>query len=429
MPNVNRGSTGNTGWPSWGDLPSPDPASTDTTAGVAATPQNSKAEFSKRADDLATVDGDSNIEKAARELIGRLGRGDSVEVKLAAELQMDESAALDGTAKISREDDGSVTVELEADVKLGLGSNGADGKIGVGAGTSLHFDTAAEAADFLDAFARAGAMTCVSTSASAVAEGAKALGFKNGWTTAHERLAKHLGKIVEVKGDAIAEANLATSEKSFGFEAISARARLKTKSGFKLDLANGTISRTHSLTVDASADMKLPLLTAKGAGKVTLTVTETYELTRAELDALKGRGVAPELLLTNLENRPSSTTTIKAAVELGQKGSGIAAEDTKVKLTLEKKLDLTKDNFKDVLLELGRLKWKAEVDVGLGTAAGGDFKLGEDRDGKLSAEASVKYRHKASLHGERSLTEWLPVLQQQGEDDRRMAALRASAGL
>ncbi|MGV3623861.1 MAG: hypothetical protein ACO1OB_23795 [Archangium sp.] len=378
---------------------------------------------------MATVDGDSTSERAARELIGKLGQGDSVEVKLTAELKMEESAGLDGTAKIIREGDGSVTVELEADVKIGLGSNGADGKIGIGAGTKLHFATAAEAADFLDAFAKAGAMTYVSTSASAVSEGAKQLGFKNSWTTAHERLAKHLGKIVEVKGDAIAEAKIAKSEKTYGFDAISAKAGLKAKSGFKLDFEKGTVSRTYSFAVDASADMKLPLLKANGAGKVTVTVSETYKLSKAELAAVKGGGVTPDLLLTNLWSRTASETTIKAEVEVSQKGSLIAAEDTKVKFTLEKKTDFTKDNFKDVLLELGRLEWKGEVDIGLGTAAGGDISLGDERDGKLSAEASVKYRHKESLQGERSLTAWIPVLKQRADDNKLVDGLRASAGL
>lgn len=431
MPNVNRNTNENSGWQSWDNAQTPSGASPPRANSVerteSAPAQNAAAPFKKPEGDTAVFGDDSRLESGTRALIGRLGHGDSLELKLGGEVKTGEQFGLSATAKIAREDDGSVTVELEGEGKVGGGGAMASAKVGVAAGTKLHFETAAEAADFLDAFTKAGVLVAAGQDIALTARTAHRAGARGDVVDAQSRLLGHLKKTTELKTDVLAEATIEKAKKLYGFEALEAKAAVKAKDGFKVDLKKGTFTRTTAISVDASTDLKLKWLNMGGGGKGTITASTTYKLTDAELSALKGGKLSPTILLGEVTTRPPVEQKLKAELEVSQRADAahLMGEDLKTKFSVEKVIDekTFSGGIEKALSDLGDLKWKAEIDVGMGGATNSiDVKTDV-----FSLEASAKYRHKEELSGECGLTEWIPRINDRLNDQKNLDALRATA--
>lgn len=410
MPLVNRDNTSDPLWGQWPETATPSTSGAGPALAEAKRPAGPE-NVVQRSDDSAPWGDDSTFEAAARATIEGLHPGDHVKLNVKAELNAGESIGIDADANVERMKDGSVVVELNAKADLGIGEGKVSARIGVAAGTKFHFQTAAQAADFLDAFAKEGAL--VASHLDSFATSARALGVKGDVVDAQERLLSHLGNISELKGDLVGTAKLGAREKLFGFEEMSASADLQLKHGFKVDLEKGTFTLSESMGVGGKTNLKLPFLDMSAGARGTLSHNATWKLSAEQLHDLKAGTLSPLNLARKLTSTPDEVS-VKCELELSEKAGKGGTVDTREKVSIELPRNTKKLESLDprtLLNELSRQKWKAEFDIGLGV--GLDQKL----DAKAgSIEVSGSFRHKEKLDGEFDLNTALAALRRHSEE-------------
>lgn len=137
------------------------PPKLDVAKAVRVFPQRSAVD-TERAIALASISG---FEQLIFDRVSQLGPGDEATISLAASVKADLMGGASGKVAIKREEDGSFTVTLKADVKAGVGVQAglkaganepgakvdASAGVKIDAGCKFRFETAEGTADFVDA--------------------------------------------------------------------------------------------------------------------------------------------------------------------------------------------------------------------------------------------------------------------------------------
>ena len=218
MPLVNRDNPSDPLWAPWPETsPAPPSEVSNPVANSAGTKSKETApNVVEQQDDSKPWGDDSRLEQTARTKIGALSPNTSLMLTVKAAQKTGESLGMEAEAKIERQKDGSVVVELRGKVDAGLGAELGSARIGVAAGTKFHFATPAQAADFLDAFSKEGVL--VASHLDCAADAARAFGVKGDVVDARERLLGHLGNISEINGDLVLTAEVGAKKKLYGFD-------------------------------------------------------------------------------------------------------------------------------------------------------------------------------------------------------------------